>query len=259
MRLSLKHAQAFLVGPVPATVSLAGRKSPLPHRNTPGWCALPPPSNRCRRTTKTAIKSSLRGPRLQLESAAFLICDVQDKFAQLPSAQQVSYDQVVSVARSLVRIAAVAKRPVVVTEQYPKVFLHTAPSVTDALDEEKSLRVSKMTFSMMVPEVRDYLADFQTFILCGLETHVCVLQTALDLLAEEKTVYLVVDGVTSQRDYDRDIALRRLEAEGAHLTTLESVVFESLKDATHPLFKRVSGILKEHRSRPAPERPSVRL
>jgi nicotinamidase-related amidase len=87
---------------------------------------------------------------------------------------------------------------------------------------------------------------FARAVLCGIETHVCVLNTALDLLDQGIEVHVVVDGVASQRTGDRSVALRRLEAAGAVLTTTESCMLELIEGANHPAFKSISKLLKEH-------------
>ena len=91
------------------------------------------------------------------------------------------------------------------------------------------------------PEVRARLVALgsDTLVLFGIEAHVCVLQTALDFLRDGKTVYLVVDGVSSQRLGDRAIAIRAMETAGARLTTTESLIFLLLDTAEHPSFKAV--------------------
>ena len=75
--------------------------------------------------------------------------------------------------------------------------------------------------------------------LAGLETHVCVAQTALDLLARGVGVFVAVDAVTSRHTTDHEVALRRLEGAGAVLTTTESVLFEWCRSAEHPQFQAI--------------------
>ena len=87
-------------------------------------------------------------------------------------------------------------------------------------------------------------------ILCGIESHVCVQQTALDLLREEYDVFLVCDAVSSQRPYDRTVAINRLREAGAVLTTTESIIFDLMRDAKHPNFKAISGLIKKQKEVP---------
>ena len=118
--------------------------------------------------------------------------------------------------------------------------------------------VSKTQFSMCVPEVLDMFSRHSAIsqvLLCGIEAHVCVLQTALDLLDKGYEVHVVVDGVSSQRPADRAVGLSRMAQSGAFLTTSEMVLFQLLKDATHPDFKEISALVKE--ARPAEQLPII--
>jgi hypothetical protein len=99
-----------------------------------------------------------------------------------------------------------------------------------------------------VPEVVAGLAGRSTVLLAGIEAHVCVLQTALDLLGKGLHVLVATDGVASRDPADRDVALRRLERAGAVLTTAECAAFEWLGSAAAPAFKAVS-LLVQERSR----------
>jgi nicotinamidase-related amidase len=85
--------------------------------------------------------------------------------------------------------------------------------------------------------------DVEAVLLCGLETHVCVAQTALDLLARGLCVFVAVDAVASRHAIDHDTALRRLEAAGAVLTTAEAAIFEWCRTAEHPQFQAIRRIV----------------
>ena len=79
-----------------------------------------------------------------------------------------------------------------------------------------------------------------------METHVCILQTCLDLIEKNYEVYLLADGITSIRSWERSIALKRLEKEGGVITTFESAVFDLLKDSKDENFKPILQIIKEY-------------
>jgi nicotinamidase-related amidase len=110
--------------------------------------------------------------------------------------------------------------------------------------------IAKTRFSMITPEVQTFL-DSNTAIrqvmLVGIEVHVCVLQTTLDLLGQGYEVHLVVDAVSSQKLLDRGIGLQRAVQSGAFLTSQEMVMFQLAGDAKHPSFKEISGLAKEVR------------
>jgi nicotinamidase-related amidase len=83
-------------------------------------------------------------------------------------------------------------------------------------------------------------------LICGIETHVCIQQSALDLLADGWRVYVAVDAVGSRHELDHQTALRRMEASGAMLTTVESSLFEWCEAAGTPEFKQISRIVREN-------------
>ncbi|CAM9152231.1 unnamed protein product [Discosporangium mesarthrocarpum] len=83
------------------------------------------------------------------------------------------------------------------------------------------------------------------FVLFGIEAHVCVTQTCLDLIEEGHRVHVVCDGVSSQKPFDRAVALQRMQKAGAFLTTAEQVVLQLLHSADHPSFKAVSSLVKQ--------------
>src|SRR4029077_9228089 len=123
--------------------------------------------------------------------------------------------------------------PVIATEQYPQGLGPTAATLAERLPE----RPDKVAFSACaiasVPEEFRRLGRSR-IVLAGIESHVCVLNTALDLLAADFRVYLPVDALASRFTVDHETALRRLDKAGAILTTVETVVFEMTGGADHP-------------------------
>lgn len=115
--------------------------------------------------------------------------------------------------------------------------------------------IDKTLFSMITPELRAKLPDNDNdttqaqrqldAIIVGLETHICVTQTTLDLLSLGHRVYVVADGVSSVNPEERVVALARLRDAGAIVTTSESLLFEILGDAKSDAFKAISGLVKE--------------
>jgi len=200
--------------------------------------------------------------RLAVAKTALLVCDVQTRFADVIF----GFDSLVRTSAVLVKTAAKLDVPVVVTEQYPKAFQRTVPAIADVLpppvaaaptgDSSSSSSAAaagsrvfeKTKFSMCTDDVAAHLTALgcEAVVLCGLETHVCVLQTALDLLERGLDVVVCADAVSSQRRFDRAVALKRLDAAGAALSTTESVIFELLGDKNHPKFKEVSALVKEN-------------
>ena len=131
--------------------------------------------------------------------------------------------------------------------QYPKALGSTVAELQPLLSPEAVF--SKQKFSMWTPEVAAHVAavrpGFTDAILCGIEAHVCVQQTALELLAQGKRCWVVVDGVSSQRAGDRAVALQLMRDAGAFLTTTESLIFGLLGGADAPDFKPVQRLLMD--------------
>jgi nicotinamidase-related amidase len=179
---------------------------------------------------------------------ALLVIDVQEKLA--PRIHNV--EEVVQNIAFLIDGAGLLGLPVLATEQYPKGL---GPTV-DLLRERLPERPDKTAFSCCaIPAVVDALrrGARPKVVLAGIEAHVCVLQTALDLLALDFRVYVAVDAVSSRSAVDRDFAFRRLEQAGAVLTTAETCVFEWVGGSTHPRFKEVSKLVQARRTEYVPK------
>ncbi|KAJ2809017.1 hypothetical protein H4R20_000440 [Coemansia guatemalensis] len=143
------------------------------------------------------------------------------------------------------RFAEISKIPLIATEQYSKGLGHIVceiPMDHAALVEEKS------KFSMLTPAVAEKLKELQTksVVLFGIESHVCVLQTCLELLAADYDVHVLADGVSSMNSPEIDIALNRMAHAGAHVVSSESIMFQLTGDSTDPVFKQISGLVKEY-------------
>ncbi|XP_072011580.1 isochorismatase domain-containing protein 2 [Engystomops pustulosus] len=182
--------------------------------------------------------------RLRQPSSVLLLCDMQEKFRH----NITFFDQIVSVAARMLQTAKILEIPVVVTEQYPKGLGPTVPE----LGAEGLKKYSKTCFSMLIPEVEKELQrtpERQSVILCGIETHACIMSTTLDLLNKGFDVHVVADACSSRSQVDRLLALSRMKQSGAFLTTGEGAILQLLQDATHPKFKEVQKIIKD----PAPD------
>ncbi|NBW95231.1 MAG: isochorismatase family protein [Planctomycetia bacterium] len=178
--------------------------------------------------------------RLESTSTLLAVVDIQERLlAAVPAGPRV--------VRGAMRLAAAARLldvRIAATEQYPR-GLGPTPAELAALLPGPS---AKTAFSSCGCAPFATLVDASTppiraVVLCGLETHVCIAQTALDLLARGIWAFIAVDGVASRRDIDHDVALRRLESAGAVLTTTEAILFEWLRDSAHPHFKAVQKLV----------------
>jgi nicotinamidase-related amidase len=174
------------------------------------------------------------------QESALLVVDVQETLmVKIPEASTIIRNIAFLIdAGRLVGVETAA------TEQYPRGLGPTVPALAERLPQ----RPDKVAFSCCaVPGLVDGLRQRgrTRVLLAGIETHVCVLNTALDLLAAGCRVYLAVDAVGSRYAIDRDTALRRLEQAGAILTTTETAVFEWIGGANHPQFRQVSAMVQE--------------
>jgi nicotinamidase-related amidase len=146
---------------------------------------------------------------------------------------------------TLVRGLNILDVPIIVTEQYSKGLGPTIPAVAEALGDV--VPIEKMTFSCCgEPAVEAHLMSSgrHTIVVFGIETHVCVQQTALDLLAQGNHVVVVADATSSRTDRDRSVALDRMRQAGAIISTVESILFELLERAGTETFKQISALVK---------------
>ncbi|KAI9483869.1 MAG: Isochorismatase-like protein [Benjaminiella poitrasii] len=179
--------------------------------------------------------------KLVPQTTALFVCDVQERFKGVIW----QYPSVITVANKMIKASKLLDIPVVVTEQYPKAFGKT---VSELDISEAAVCVEKTKFSMYLPEVLEVLKKNNTksVLLLGIESHVCVLQTALELLDNDYDVHVIVDGVSSQNHSEIEIAVARMRSAGAVITTSESVLFQLVQDAKHEKFKGISAIVKEY-------------
>lgn len=171
---------------------------------------------------------------------ALLVVDVQQKLIGAIAGHQ----RIVWNIRRLIDAAALLGLPVLATEQYPQGLGGTVPELAPRLGPIPS----KLTFSCRgCPEgFRDLEAKgIQKVLVCGIEAHVCVGQTVLDLLAAGWSVYVAADAVGSRFERDCEVALRRMDSSGATLTTTEAALFEWCDAADTPQFKAISQLVRE--------------
>ncbi len=163
-----------------------------------------------------------------------VVVDVQDGFRSYET-----FDEVAAACGRLVTGAGILTVPIIATEQYPKGLKHTAAEV--GLPDDVT-PVEKTVFSACGAEGFD-LAGRDQVLLCGIEAHVCVAQTALDLLDQGVEVHVATDAVGSRHPHDREVGLHRLDRSGAVLTTVEAALLELCRRAGTPEFKAVQKVI----------------
>jgi len=179
--------------------------------------------------------------RLSLDRAQLVIVDIQEKLLPFIT----DHERVVRQSERMVRAAAALELPMILSEQYPQGLGVTTPLIADAV--EGATHATKMTFSFCADaDCREKLVTLERpqVLLIGIETHVCVQQTALDLLDMGMQPVVLADAVGSRRELDWRVALDRMRAAGAVVTTVESVIFEMVHASDSELFKRILPIVK---------------
>jgi len=178
--------------------------------------------------------------QLVASETALLVVDVQAKL--IPKIH--NHAALVKNIRFLLDVAEILDVQRLGTEQYPKGLGPTLPELAAKLPSPlpEKLGFSSCAVDSFVPEL---FRDHKTrVILTGIESHVCVMNTALDLLTESFWVYIPVDAVGARYPIDHETALRRLEGSGVVLTTTETIAFELLGGSNHPKFKEVSALIQ---------------
>ena len=178
---------------------------------------------------------------LNRETTGLLIIDIQERI--LPVINE--NERVIENAIKLIKAFNILNLPVFLTEQYPKGLGQTTEIIQKELKNYSPIH--KMTFSCSGAEglfqsIKG--SELKQIVVCGIETHVCVQQTVMDLLANGFQVNLAADAVSSRKQFDYEIALKRMQTLGAEITTTESILFEVLSVCGTPEFKEISKIVK---------------
>lgn len=190
-------------------------------------------------------------PILTPENSVVLLIDVQERLMPTIDRSQA----VIENCTFLLDAAQLLGVPVLATEQYPRGLGATVPELQERLNQHQCEPFPKTIFSAWIPEIQeafknlDKSSERKNWILCGAETHICVWQTALDLLNQNFSVRLASDALGSHNAENRLIALDELRHQGCTVTPTETIVFQWLGDAKNPNFKQVSSLLKNLKER----------
>lgn len=178
---------------------------------------------------------------LDRDKSALVVIDFQDKL--LPKIQR--HDQIVPKVVNLIRFARELAIPILWTEQYKKGLGPTTDAIASELNDVTP--IEKMAFGCLGdPNFSTALASTgrKQLLVTGIEAHICVMQTVLSALERKFDVFVAVDAVGSCNDSDRDAGLARMDRAGAELVTSQMAMFEMLKEAGTPDFKKVLPLLK---------------
>lgn len=179
--------------------------------------------------------------RLKKENTIGLIIDIQEKLVPHMQNPQTLTEN----ASKFIRGLSALEVPVVFTQQYTKGLGPTLTELSTQITDFSFFEKTSFSCCGNV-EFLDYLKQSgrKSVVLAGIESHVCVMQTALDLLDNGFDVLIVADAVSSRKGIDYEVALQRLQTSGCTLGTTESVLFELTVAATDPCFKQISQIVK---------------
>jgi len=173
---------------------------------------------------------------------ALVVVDIQEGFrAAIPD-----FGSIAQRSATVVRGFQLLALPVLVTEQYPKGLGHTAREITDVLSKTNEV-FEKSAFSScgadgFVAKLDHF--DIKQVVICGLETHVCVNQTAHDLIDRGFQVHILTDCVCSRFDHNREAGLAKMLASGAVPSSVEMALFELMNDSKHDKFKEIQSLIK---------------
>jgi nicotinamidase-related amidase len=179
--------------------------------------------------------------RILREESVAVVVDIQEKL--LPHIYE--GENLLRNCLTLIEGLQILSVPTIITQQYTRGLGPTVQSIVQKLPEFKY--IEKMSFSCFEePAFKGQitLLGKPNIILCGIESHVCVLQTCLDLLEAGMRPVVVEDCVSSRKPNDKQFALERMQFEGAIITTMESLLFELTRSAGNEIFKGISRIVK---------------
>ena len=184
--------------------------------------------------------------KLDPQRTTLIVVDVQEGFRKAVP----DFFRVAKATATLIQGAEAIGIPVVVTEQYPKGLGETVPEVAEHLPEG-TRPLDKVCFSAAEAEGFD-LGGRDQALVCGIETHVCVNQTAIDLLGSGVEVQVAEDAVGSRTDENKRIGLHKMERAGAVMTSVETALFELLGRAGTDEFKRIQKLILDFAPNPEP-------
>jgi nicotinamidase-related amidase len=178
---------------------------------------------------------------LEIDRCCLVVVDIQGKLAQLMADKETLFKN----ARILIQAARILEIPILWCQQVPQALGPTVPEIAELLGGVEP--IDKASFSCAGHEPFNRQLDSlgrRQVLLCGIESHVCIYQTAMDLLRLDFDVTVIADAVSSRIAENKQIALARLAAEGAAVACTEMVLFDLLKTAEHPQFKPIARLVK---------------
>jgi nicotinamidase-related amidase len=178
---------------------------------------------------------------LDIKKCTLVVVDVQGKLAQLMHDKETLFKNV----QILIKAAKILDIPILWSQQCPDSLGPTKPEIAQLLTNCEP--INKAAFSCCGEEnfnIKLNESSRQQVILCGIETHVCIYQTAFDLLRKGFSVDVIADAVSSRTRGNKEIGLQRMSTEGVNISSTEMALFELLRTAEHPQFKNIAMLIK---------------
>ena len=171
---------------------------------------------------------------IEKDKSSLIIIDVQEKLVSVMPKPHKFIDNIIK----LLKASEILKVPMLNSEQYPKGLGKTINKIKENMSYKNSI-IEKTDFSVPIANLSEHC------IICGIEAHVCILQTAIELADNKKKVYVVQDAVSSRYEKDYLTALSRLDKHpNIQIVSCEMVLFEWLRSSDHPEFKNISQLIK---------------
>jgi nicotinamidase-related amidase len=194
-------------------------------------------------TPSTNDYSEIARTPLEADRCALLVVDIQEKL--LPPIFQ--KEQLIKNSQLLIRLAGILKLPALMTTQYAKGLGNTVPEIASLLPETHA--IDKQMFSCFGSNafcsvLKRLPGNRNTVLICGMESHICVTQTALGALREGYIVHVASDAVSSRTEWNWKIGLERMRAAGAVISSTEMIIYEVLRSSGAPAFKELLPYLK---------------
>ena len=162
-----------------------------------------------------------------------IVCiDIQEKLVKMLE----NGEKIAKNCEKMIKAASVLAIDTIITEQYPKGLGET---VFNTFNFEKTEKISFSAYQDI-----KYLLKKPNILVFGIETHICVLQSVMDLLEKNYNIYVIEDCSSSRSNNDHKIALELMKQKGASIITLETALFQLLKSSRHPDFKEIQGLIK---------------
>ncbi|TIC29478.1 LOC495931 protein-like protein [Wallemia mellicola] len=182
---------------------------------------------------------------LNQKHTALFVCDVQAIFSKVIK----NFDAVMDITNKMVQFSKILNLPVLISEQNPSSLGNTAPEIN--FNESRLLTekpIPKTRFSMVNDDVLFALktSGIRTVLLVGIETHICILQTSLELLENGYEVQIILDGVSSSHSGHKKTAIEQIKQAGGKITTSETVLFQLMSDSSDERFKSFLKYNKEY-------------